>query len=140
MNEIAHLGARSGCCVREVLPTTYTDKRGTLMSLTFSDVGFEATRSFVVMGEQGAIRGGHAHRAGRQIVMVASGRVRLHLVDHGENRLLDLPADARAVLLEPGVWAELTYLEPGSAIVVYCDTVFDPEDYLGDPIPESTQA
>ncbi|HSO68293.1 MAG TPA: WxcM-like domain-containing protein [Arachnia sp.] len=79
MNEIAHLGARSSCCVREVLPTTYTDKRGTLMSLKFSNVAFEATRSFVAKGEQGAVREGHAHRAGRQLVMVASGRVRLHL-------------------------------------------------------------
>ena len=77
----------------------------------------------------GAVRGGHAHRSGGQLFMVASGRLRL-----------DLPADARAVLLEPGVWAEPTCLEPGSVKVVYCDTVFDPEGYLWDPTPASTSA
>lgn len=126
---------RAGCaaCVRVVAVASHGDARGTLASVDFGEIGFDVIRAFVVEGEPDSVRGGHAHRRGRQVLMLASGEVLLHVIDHGHHQQLHLPADGRAVLLEPGVWAQQTYLGRGSAIAVFCDTSYDPDDYVLDP-------
>jgi len=108
----------------------HDDHRGSLVCADFAALGFAAVRAFVVTGAPGAVRGGHAHRRGRQLLMLAAGEVVLDLVVDGVPRRVHLPGDARAVLVEPGVWAQETYLGEGSVLTVLCDTPYDPADYV----------
>ncbi|WES64841.1 FdtA/QdtA family cupin domain-containing protein [Microbacter sp. GSS18] len=122
-------------CVRIIDVPTFLDDRGALTSAEARDVGFDIARVFVVAGEPGAERGGHAHVRGRQVLMLASGRVAVDVVTHGRAASVTLPDDGRALALEPGVWARQRYLGPGSALAVLCDGPYDPTDYTLDPEP-----
>nr|NLI49314.1 hypothetical protein [Propionibacterium sp.] len=122
--------------VRTVRADRHDDPRGSLVCADFAGLDFAAVRAFVVTGAAGAVRGGHAHRRGRQLMMLAAGQVLLDVVVDGVHRRLHLPRDARAVLVEPGVWARQTYLGEGSVLTVLCDTPYDPDDYVTDcPLP-----
>lgn len=120
-------------CVRIIDVPTFIDDRGALTSAATQDVGFDITRVFVVSGEPGAVRGGHAHVRGRQVLMLASGRVAVDIVAHGRTATVTMPDDGRAIALEPGVWARQRYLGAGSALAVLCDGPYDPSDYAVEP-------
>jgi dTDP-4-dehydrorhamnose 3,5-epimerase-like enzyme len=112
---------------------THVDDRGWLTTLDTDLTGFGVSRAFLVGSGDGSIRGGHAHRQGRQLLTLVTGRVRVDMLWRGEAASLELDGDARSILIEPGVWATQTYLDPLSSLVVLCDTPYDPADYVHDP-------
>jgi hypothetical protein len=112
--------------------TSHTDPRGKLASLDFSGLGFAAVRAFTVTAPDGAIRGGHAHRRGRQILMRVAGTIEVELRVEAAVQHVTLIEDAPALLIEPGVWARQTYRGADAALVVLSDTPYDPDDYLND--------
>jgi dTDP-4-dehydrorhamnose 3,5-epimerase-like enzyme len=115
------------------LPTeTHVDDRGWLSAVDFDVVGLDVARAFVVGSGDGRSRGGHGHRRGRQLLTLASGRIRVDLKWRGHTASVLLSRECRFLLLEPGVWARQTYLDPDSCLVVFCDTPYDPGDYVHD--------
>ena len=111
---------------------THVDDRGWLAAVDFDAVGFDVTRAFVVGSGHGIARGGHGHRQGRQLLTLASGRVRVDLRWGQQTASVVLSRDCRFLLVEPGVWASQTYLDRDSCLVVFCDTPYDPDDYVHD--------
>jgi dTDP-4-dehydrorhamnose 3,5-epimerase-like enzyme len=118
---------------RVLTARTHVDERGWLTTLDADLATFGTTRAFLVGAEEGSTRGGHGHREGRQLLTLVTGRVRVDMRWRGEAASVVLAEDARSVLIEPGVWASQTYLDPGSSLVVFCDTPYDPADYVHDP-------
>jgi dTDP-4-dehydrorhamnose 3,5-epimerase-like enzyme len=124
--------------VRLLALPTLTDHRGNLTPITFADWGFAALRSFVVTAPAGSVRGGHAHRVCRQVLMRVSGvvDVDVRLGDLAETVRLD--DSTPAVLVEAGVWARQTYVTDDAALVVFADLPYDPDDYVdADPADSS---
>jgi dTDP-4-dehydrorhamnose 3,5-epimerase-like enzyme len=115
----------------------FDDHRGSLTPLTFDDVGFEVARTFVVSAPKGAVRGGHGHRLVRQVLFRASGTIELTLRHEGEQVLVMLGADRPALLIEPGVWAQQTYLEHGSTLIVFADGPYEAGEYVGGELVDS---
>lgn len=113
--------------------SSHPDGRGSLTPMTFADHGFEAVRAFVVTAPDGIRRGGHGHRRGRQILMRVLGEVHVDLVSAGRRARIVLDAQTPAVLIEPGVWSRQTYAGHDAALVVFCDTTYDPSDYFEPP-------
>jgi dTDP-4-dehydrorhamnose 3,5-epimerase-like enzyme len=111
----------------------HADARGVLSPIDFAACGFCPVRAFVVSGPAGSVRGGHGHRTGRQILMLVSGLVDVEARAGDEAALIRLDPARRALLIEPAVWARQTYLGDNAALVVFCDTGFDPDDYILDP-------
>lgn len=107
----------------------FRDHRGSLTPITFDDVGFSVARTFVVSAPRGAIRGGHAHRRVRQVLFRASGRIDVEVSHHGERARIALDEAHPAVLLEPGVWAQQTYLDDDSTLIVFADGPYDASEY-----------
>lgn len=126
---VALLGAR----VRTLSLPVFVDPRGALTPITFGEWDFEAIRAFAVTAPAGAIRGGHAHREGRQVLMRVSGTVDVRVRWGGADEVIRLDGARTAVLIEAGVWSEQTYVTEGAALVVFADTVFDPDDYVDGP-------
>ena len=112
---------------------TYVDARGWLATVDFDTVDFDVTRAFVVGSGHGTSRGGHGHRSGRQLITLVGGRVRVDMRWRDRSGSVELSGDCRSLLLEPGVWASQTYLDPESSLVVFCDTPYNPHDYVQDP-------
>ncbi len=119
--------------VRRLQLERFEDERGELTPLDFGALGFPVVRAFIVRGANGAERGGHAHRLGRQILMLASGEVDVELRCRDAVDLIRLDATCRALLIEPRIWSRQTYRGRQASLVVFCDTAYDPEDYITDP-------
>lgn len=121
--------------VRVLSLSTFTDDRGDLTPITFVEWGFEAARSFVVTAPAGSVRGGHAHREGRQVLLRVSGTVAIQVRYGPAAEIIRLDGATPAVLIEPGIWAQQTYVTDDAALVVFADTPYDPDDYADADIP-----
>jgi dTDP-4-dehydrorhamnose 3,5-epimerase-like enzyme len=108
----------------------FRDHRGSLTPVTFDDIGFDVARTFVVSAPRGAVRGGHAHRRVRQVLFRASGTIDLDIGHRGERAHITLDEAQPAVLIEPGVWAQQTYLDDESTLIVFADGPYEPGEYV----------
>lgn len=127
-------GARLGGKVRFVDAEAHADPRGTLTAYALARHGFAAVRAFTVVAPAGAVRGGHAHRAGRHVLLRIGGEIEVELRYRGDVERVTLAESSPALLIEPPVWAQQTYRGDGAALLVLCDTDYDPDDYLADPV------
>ncbi|WP_448003732.1 sugar 3,4-ketoisomerase [Agromyces bauzanensis] len=107
----------------------FRDERGSLTPVTFDEVGFSVARTFVVSAPRGMVRGGHAHRRVRQLLFRASGAIDVDVSHRGERARIRLDEARPAVLLEAGVWAQQTYLDDHSTLVVFADGPYDADEY-----------
>ncbi len=118
-----------GGMVRVLELERFRDHRGSLTPMTFDDVGFRVARAFVVSAPQGVVRGGHAHRRVRQILFRASGTIDVDVSHLGEGGRIMLGEDHPAMLIEAGVWAQQTYLDDDSTLIVFADGPYEPGEY-----------
>ena len=123
-----------GGLVRLLTVDRFRDHRGVLTPLSFDDFGFSVERAFVVNAPRGAVRGGHAHRRVRQLLFRASGSIDVEVSHAGLQARIALDEDRPALLLEPGVWAQQTYLDDDSTLIVFADGPYDSGEYIhGEP-------
>lgn len=108
----------------------FDDERGSLVPLTFDHVGFSVARTFVVSAPRGAVRGGHAHRRVRQVLFRASGTIAVEVGLSGVHARVTLDEERPALLIEPGVWAQQTYLDEGSTLIVFADGPYESAEYV----------
>jgi len=93
---------------------------------------FDIQRIFTVSASSGTERGKHAHKLCNQILTCVSGRINL-LCDDGEEQFsVVLYAENDGVLVPSGIWAQQTYLEDCSVLLVICDQAYDENDYIRD--------
>jgi hypothetical protein len=109
------------------------DERGVLSPIELVSLGFDLARVFVVAARDGAVRGAHGHRQGRQILIQVRGEIEIDLLYRGRPERLTLTPRQRAVLIETPVWSRQTYHGEAASLVVLCDTAYDPDDYFTDP-------
>jgi dTDP-4-dehydrorhamnose 3,5-epimerase-like enzyme len=119
--------------VVELNPGVHADERGVLTTLSLEQHAFSAVRTFIVEAPDGAVRGGHGHRRGRQLLLWLAGEIEIELRYRGAVDNLVLDEEHRAILIEPPVWASQTYRGSRASLLVLCDTPYDPDDYLKDP-------
>lgn len=125
-----------GGMVTQIPTTMKCDPRGMLTAIEFGSYDFHAVRAFVVTAPRGTSRGGHAHRSGRQVMMQLSGEISIEFRYQGQVERMSLTASNRAVLVEAKVWAQQTYEGENPSLLVFCDTGYDPENYVLAP-PDS---
>lgn len=113
------------------------EKRGTLTELDFHQLPFKPVRVFYITDVPvGAVRGGHAHKSGSQLLYCLNGKIEVELRDgSGEETVICQP-DSRGLLINQGVWAQQRYLEENSVLLVLCSHPFDEGEYL--PLPQQT--
>lgn len=109
---------------------SHEDARGILTTLEFGPLAFSAVRAFVVEAPDGAVRGGHGHRRGRQLLLRVSGEIDVELRHGGEVEHMRLDQSNRALMIEAPVWSQQTYSGESPVMVVFSDVAFDPDNYL----------
>jgi hypothetical protein len=110
------------------------DPRG---ALTFGQHGdhipFPVKRFFALYGvAPGATRGGHAHRAQHQLLVMLAGAATI-TVDDGKTRTpvrLDRPN--LALHAPPMLWLDLDSFSPGAVCLVLTSDVYAEADYIRD--------
>jgi UDP-2-acetamido-3-amino-2,3-dideoxy-glucuronate N-acetyltransferase len=110
------------------------DLRG---KLAFAEVGdllpFEVKRFFFVYGvPTTSIRGEHAHRRIHQLLICASGTLRVSLTDGTERREVLLQEPSVGLHLPPMVWAAQYRHQPSTCLLALCSDKYESDEYIRD--------
>ncbi|MFZ4498306.1 MAG: sugar 3,4-ketoisomerase [Burkholderiales bacterium] len=110
------------------------DPRG---NLTFieggSHVDFEIRRVYYLYDVPGgSSRGGHAHKALRQLIIALSGSFDVLLDDGQEKKTFHLNRSFEGLYVCPMIWRELDNFSSGSVCMVLASNRYDEDDYYRD--------
>lgn len=107
----------------------HADFRGQLIPIELSQF-FAPVRTFLIHGvPEGAVRGRHAHRTARQLMICLVGCVVVDLRLAGEAARVLLDRPTNALLVEPGIWSSQTYGKDAQ-LLVFASEPYDPDDYI----------
>jgi dTDP-4-dehydrorhamnose 3,5-epimerase-like enzyme len=110
----------------------FTDERGTLTQVGLDQIPFVPARVYVLHSMPvGATRGGRAARRQRRVLVGVSGSVAIAL-DDGRRTWEASLRGGDMLLIEPGVWHELSIEEEHTTVLVFASGPYDPEDYVAD--------
>lgn len=112
--------------VQLILLDSHNDRRGNLASL--EDFPFPVKRIFHIYNMPlKEVRGGHAHKKCKQLLIAACGAVLVTTGD-GKNYVLDNPAEGLYVPPKHLLWYR--FLMDGTTLLVLASEKFDKEDYI----------
>ncbi len=115
--------------------TRHNDSRGALTPLALAQLPFPVRRVFTVAGvPAGAVRGGHGHQRGWQLLVCVSGTLDVRLYCAGQAVRRRLSARGPALLIGAGVWAEQTYVDAHTVLLVACSEDYDPSTYMDEKV------
>ena len=103
-----------------------------LLSIEFADVPFEVKRVFVVNGYKGEVRGNHAHRSCKQLLVCVSGHLRIRTEDLDGTESLVIIGSGHSYFLDTYTWAEITYLDSDTMLLALCSEAYDKNEYIYD--------
>lgn len=125
--ETEYFGGRA----RLIPCASHADSRGVLLPFYFDQMPFQPCRSFAMANvPAGAVRGGHAHRSGMQMLVCLQGRIEILMRHQDEAATFVLQPASFSLAFGPGVWCQQTYLVEGSVLLVFASEPYDPESYL----------
>jgi dTDP-4-dehydrorhamnose 3,5-epimerase-like enzyme len=110
------------------------DERGVLVAIESGrDVPFDIMRVYTLHGLMpGAVRGGHAHKVLRQVIVCLSGSCQIDLDDGETKEIVSLVDPSQGLVLEPMVWHEMRGFSPGCVLMVLAAAHYDEADYIRD--------
>jgi dTDP-4-dehydrorhamnose 3,5-epimerase-like enzyme len=108
-----------------------TDSRGNISFLEEGICPFEFKRIYYLYDVPAeSIRGGHAHKALRQILIPLSGSFNV-LLDDGDNKKeVNLYRPYQGLLICPMIWRELNQFSSGAVCLVLASEKYDESDYF----------
>jgi hypothetical protein len=110
---------------------SFSDERGLLSVLDQIAIPFQMTRMFFVYDVPNRlVRGEHAHIACHQMLICASGALRVHLDDGTTQRDISLVSPSSGIHIPPMTWASQYQFAPGTVLVVLASHPYDPADYI----------
>jgi len=80
--------------------------------------------------DEGEVRGRHAHKALRQLLVAVSGAFDIELDDGFAKRRYHLDTPTIALLLPAMIWREIRATRPHSTLVALVSAPFDESDYI----------
>jgi hypothetical protein len=108
------------------------DPRGNLTFVEGSHhVDFDIARVYYLYDVPGGSeRGGHAHKALRQLIIAMSGSFDVHLDDGCQRRSFHLNRSYFGLYVCPMIWRELDNFSSGSVCMVLASNRYDESDYF----------
>ena len=94
-------------------------------------VPFDTKRVYYIYDVPGGVeRGGHAHKALKQLIVAVSGSFTVVLDDGSLKRSFVLNRPYMGLYVVPGIWRTLEDFSSGSVCLVLASECYDPEDYI----------
>ena len=95
------------------------------------DLGYEIKRFYYIHGTKADIRRGHhAHKTLWQFLFCISGSISVHMDDSVNQEDVVLDSPAKGLLMGPGVWHTMDWLEDDAILCVAASDFYDEGDYL----------
>ena len=95
------------------------------------DVPFDIKRIYYIYGApQGTQRGGHAHKALRQVLWCPYGSILIRLDDGHEKSEVLLDDPAKGLIVEHNIWREMIWQQENSVLCVAADSYYEAADYI----------
>lgn len=96
-------------------------------------VPFDTKRIYYLYDVPGGVnRGGHAHKALKQLIVAASGSFTVVLDDGAVKRSFVLNRPYMGLYVVPGIWRVLEDFSSGSVCLVLASEKYDADDYIRD--------
>lgn len=110
------------------------DRRGNLSVVEeFKNVPFHIARAYWLYDvPAGAMRGGHAHKRLKQLLIALSGSFTVTLDDGHEKRKIQLNRPYQGLLIETGIWRTIDDFSSGAVCLVLASELYDESDYIYD--------
>ena len=110
------------------------DPRGNLtVAEGQTNVPYDVKRAYwVYYVPAGESRGGHAHRACRELIVAVSGSFSVTLDNGSEKETFHLNHPWQGLLVETGVWRTLDDFSSGAVCLVLASQEFEESDYMRD--------
>lgn len=97
------------------------------------DVPFAIKRIYYIHGApKGVQRGGHAHKALRQLLWCPYGSILIRLDDGTEKTEVLLNDPSKGLIVEHFMWREMIWQQENSVLCVAADSYYDAGDYIRD--------
>lgn len=110
-----------------------SDPRGNLSVIEKNTLPFAIKRVYYLYDvPSDAYRGGHAHKAQKELLVALSGSFDVKMNDGNETTTITLNKPNKGLLIPTGIWRELENFSSGSVCLVLASDVFDEEDYIRD--------
>jgi dTDP-4-dehydrorhamnose 3,5-epimerase-like enzyme len=94
---------------------------------------FPIRRVYYIHGvTPGAVRGSHAHKALRQLIVAVAGSFIVALDDGDTVTEWHLDTPTEGLVVPPGYWRTLRSFTPGAAALVFASEEYDESDYIRD--------
>lgn len=110
------------------------DERGTLIALEqWKNIPFEVRRVYY-MYETGAgvVRGHHAHKHLKQVLICVHGSCKIRLDDGQEEKIVPLDDPSTGLYLESNIWREMFDFSEDAVLMVLASELYDESDYIRD--------
>lgn len=97
------------------------------------DAPFQIERIYYIHGVPvGVQRGGHAHRALKQILFCPYGSIEVFLDDGSDKTSVLLDNPSKGLLVNDMIWRDMVWREPSSVLIVAASMHYDESDYIRD--------
>lgn len=113
---------------------SFVDERGALGVVEASQIsGFDFRRVYYLYGSDNAkVRGKHAHKKLRQVMICLKGSVRVKISDGINEQDFVLNSPQKGLLIQAGCWRELDDFSGDAVIAVLASDEYQDEDYIRD--------
>ena len=117
---------------KEIQLPKVTDHRG---HLSFAEgnkhIPFDIARVYMLYGMSDQImRGGHAHKNLKQIIIALSGSFDVILYDGKEKKTVHLNSPQQGLIIVPMVWREIKNFSSGAVCLVLASEYYSEDDYF----------
>lgn len=122
---------------KEIAITTHASPDKTMGALSFfesnKDISFDIRRVYYISGvKEGVRRGHHAHKALWQLLFCPCGSIRVNMENGKDNLSVVLDDPSKGLIVGPGVWHTMDWLQDDSILCVAASDVYDESDYMRD--------
>ena len=116
----------------EIELTAIRESNGTVTVFEEGTIPFSVRRVFLVVASNGEVRGAHAHRVCKQLLVAINGEITVTTTD-GVTESIHLLSNSTPGLVIPAmIWATQQYTGADARLLVICDQLFDEADYIRD--------
>lgn len=110
------------------------DERGSLISLEeYKNIPFRFKRIYYIFGsEKNTIRGKHAHKNLKQVLICVNGNCKILLDDGNKKDILELNSPDIGLYIGKNIWREMYDFSKDCVLIVLADKYYDEKEYIRD--------